>query len=59
MENVVQMVMNNAATYASAEGLIMERHPTMSWTSCAAHYLDLVVDDTRKIGWVISLGLKQ
>lgn len=32
----------------------MERHPTIFWTPCAAHCLDLMLEDIAKIEWVKS-----
>ncbi|XP_059077299.1 uncharacterized protein LOC131876323 [Cryptomeria japonica] len=30
----------------------MQRHPSITWSPCAAHCLDLVLEDIGKIGWV-------
>ena len=40
-ENVVQIVTDNAANYMAAGRLFEMRHPTIFWTSCAAHCIDL------------------
>ena len=32
--------------------LLMERHPTLFWSPCAAHCLDLLLEDLGKLSWV-------
>ncbi|XP_057838277.2 uncharacterized protein LOC131048360 [Cryptomeria japonica] len=51
-ENVVQVVTDNAASYVAAGKLLMERHPKIFWSPCAAHCLDLMLEDIGKLGWV-------
>ncbi|XP_057837206.1 uncharacterized protein LOC131047347 isoform X2 [Cryptomeria japonica] len=51
-ENVVQVVTDNAANYVAAGRLLMERHPSIVWTPCAAHCIDLMLEDIGKIPWV-------
>lgn len=55
VENVVQVITNNAAIYVAIGRLLMERHPTISWTPCVAHCLELLLEDIEKIGWVKSV----
>ncbi|XP_059074240.1 uncharacterized protein LOC131874613 [Cryptomeria japonica] len=52
VENVVQIITDNAAAYVSAGRMLMQRHPSITWSPCAAHCLDLVLEDIGKIGWV-------
>lgn len=52
IENVVQVVTDNAAAYVAAGKLLQDRHPTLFWTPCAAHCLDLLLEDIGKIDWV-------
>ncbi|KAH9310967.1 hypothetical protein KI387_026002, partial [Taxus chinensis] len=52
VENVVQVVTNNAAAYVTAGRLLEERHPTLFWIPCAAHCLDLLLEDIGKLSWV-------
>ncbi|XP_059063100.1 uncharacterized protein LOC131079406 isoform X2 [Cryptomeria japonica] len=52
VENVVQIIIDNAATYVSAGRILQERHPTLFWTPCAAHVLDLLLEDIGKLEWV-------
>ena len=51
-ENVVQVVTDNAANYVAAGRLLMERHPTIFWTPCAAHCIDLMLEDLGKLPWI-------
>jgi hypothetical protein len=50
--NVIQIVTNNAAAYVAAGRLLMERHPTLFWSPCVAHCLDLLLEDLGKLSWV-------
>ncbi|XP_057848877.2 uncharacterized protein LOC131059848 [Cryptomeria japonica] len=52
VQNVVQVVTKNAAAYAVAGRLLQERHPTLFWTPCVGHCLDLLLEDIGKIDWV-------
>ncbi|GLJ04781.1 hypothetical protein SUGI_0003170 [Cryptomeria japonica] len=44
-ENVVQVVTDNATSYVAVGKLLMERHPKIFWSPCAAHCLDLMLKD--------------
>lgn len=48
-EYVVQVVTDNGANFKAAGRLLMERIPTLFWTPCAAHCLDLMLEDFGKI----------
>jgi len=48
-EHVVQIVTNNGANFKAAGRLLMERIPHLFWTPCAAHRLDLLLEDIGKI----------
>ncbi|KAG8378196.1 hypothetical protein BUALT_Bualt08G0112700 [Buddleja alternifolia] len=43
--NVVQFVSNNASNYIAAGYMIEQKYPHIVKTSCAAHYLDLALED--------------
>ena len=43
-ENVVQVVTDNGANYKAAGRILMERFPSLYWTPCAAHCLDLMLE---------------
>jgi hypothetical protein len=50
--HVVQIVTDNAANYVVAGRMLIERHGTMLWTPCAAHCIDLTLEDVGKIPFV-------
>lgn len=47
-ENVVQVVTNNAANYKAAGEMLMEKRKMLFWTPCAAHCIDLMLEDFDK-----------
>jgi hypothetical protein len=47
-DNVVQIVTDNAANYKAAGDLLMEKRKKLFWTPCAAHCIDLVLEDFEK-----------
>ena len=51
-ENIVQIITDNAANYMSAGRLFEARHPTIFWSSCAAHCIDLMLEDIGKLQWI-------
>jgi hypothetical protein len=48
-ENVVQVVTDNGANYKAAGKLLMQWIPTLFWSPCAAHCLDLMLEDIEKL----------
>ena len=52
MANVVQIITDNASNYVLAGKLLEEKHPTIFWTPCAAHCIDLMLEDIGKLDWV-------
>jgi hypothetical protein len=46
---VVQVVTDNGANFKAAGRILMERIPHLFWTPCAAHCLDLMLEDIGKI----------
>eukprot|EP00253_Pinus_taeda_P020806 PITA_20806 len=54
-EHVVQVITDNAANCVAAGRMLMERHPTLFWTPCAAHCIDLMLEDIGKISFVKSI----
>jgi hypothetical protein len=48
-DKVVQVVTDNGANYKAACKLLMERIPTLFWSPCAAHCLDLMLEDIGKM----------
>ena len=51
-ENVVQIVTDNAANYMAAGRLFEDKHPTIFWSSCTAHCIDLMLEDIGKLDWI-------
>ncbi|GAV79120.1 LOW QUALITY PROTEIN: zf-BED domain-containing protein/DUF659 domain-containing protein/Dimer_Tnp_hAT domain-containing protein, partial [Cephalotus follicularis] len=47
-ENVVQVVTDNAANYKLAGEYLMEKRKHLFWTPCAAHCIDLILEDFEK-----------
>ena len=52
VQNVVQVITDNASNYVAAGRMLEEKHPTIWWTPCAAHCLDLMLEDIGKVDWV-------
>jgi hypothetical protein len=48
-EKVVQVVTDNGANYKVVGRILMQRFPTLFWTPCAAHCLDLMLEDIGKL----------
>jgi len=44
-DKVVQVVTDNGSNYKAAGKLLMERIPTLFWSPCATHCLDLMLED--------------
>ena len=51
-QHVVQVITDNAANYVAAGRMLMARYPTLLWTPCVAHCLDLILEDLGKIDWI-------
>ncbi|XP_073109295.1 uncharacterized protein [Elaeis guineensis] len=49
VENVVQVITNNASSYGLAGQLLEAKYPTLYWTPCAAHCVDLMLEDIGKL----------
>jgi hypothetical protein len=47
-ENVVQVVIDNAANYKAAKQLLMEKRKSLFWTPCVAYCIDLILEDFEK-----------
>jgi hypothetical protein len=45
---VVQVITDNVA----AGGILMQRYPSLYWSPCAAHCIDLMLEDTGKLPWI-------
>lgn len=47
-EHVVQVITDNAANNKAASELLMQKWKNLFWTPCAAHYIDLMLEDFEK-----------
>ncbi|CAN0906377.1 hypothetical protein LINGRAHAP2_LOCUS24214 [Linum grandiflorum] len=47
-ENVLQIITDNASAYKAAGTKLMEKRKHLFWTPCAAHCLDLLLEDLEK-----------
>src|SRR5262249_38824911 len=54
-ENVVQIVTDNEASYKAAGKKLMEKRQHLYWVPCAAHCLDLMMEDIGKDKFVAEL----
>jgi hypothetical protein len=52
VHNVVQIITDNAANYVAAGRLLMERNRSLFWTPCAAHCIDLMLEDMGKTSFI-------
>eukprot|EP00253_Pinus_taeda_P021780 PITA_21780 len=52
VQNVVQVITDNAANYVSSGKMLMERHCTLFWTLCATHCIDLLLEDMGKLSFI-------
>ena len=46
--NMVQVITDNTANYKAAGHLLMEKRKNLYWTPCAAHCIDLILEDFEK-----------
>ncbi|XP_039855193.1 uncharacterized protein LOC120713269 [Panicum virgatum] len=49
-ENVVQVVTDNASVNTTAASLLIAKRPSIFWNGCAAHCIDLMLEDIGKLG---------
>jgi hypothetical protein len=47
-KNIVHMVTDNAANYVAASKLLVEEFPSIFWSPCAAHCINLVAGARRR-----------
>ncbi|XP_059068694.1 uncharacterized protein LOC131056578 [Cryptomeria japonica] len=52
VQNVVQVVTDNVVAYVAIDKLLQARHPSLFWSPCVAHCLDLLLEDIGKLSWV-------
>ena len=49
---VVQVVTDNASVNTTAASLLTAKRPSIFWNGCAAHCLDLMLEDIGKLGQI-------
>ncbi|CAA0826198.1 hAT transposon superfamily protein [Striga hermonthica] len=54
IQNVVQVVTDNARPNEAASSLLKAKHPSIFWDGCAAHTIDLMLEDIEKMPRVAS-----
>ncbi|XP_039122041.1 uncharacterized protein LOC120258657 [Dioscorea cayenensis subsp. rotundata] len=55
-KNVVHVVTDNAANYKAAGRLLNDKYPSILWTPCVAHCLNLMLKDIAKIPHIETLA---
>ena len=48
VENVVQIIIDNATNYVVVGKMLERKYKTIFWTPCATHCIDLVLEDIGK-----------
>ncbi|XP_054822674.1 uncharacterized protein LOC129320986 isoform X1 [Prosopis cineraria] len=56
--NIVHLVTDNAANYKAAGRLLNDKYPSIFWSPCAAHCLNLILADIGKMEIVTSLAAR-
>ena len=54
-QNVVQVVTNNGSNCVAMGNILEDEYPSIVWTPCASHSLDLLIEDIGKKIWVDDL----
>jgi hypothetical protein len=52
LHNVVQIITDNAANYVAAGRLLIKRYHSLFWIPCAAHCIDLMLEDMGKASFI-------
>lgn len=52
VEHVVQVVTDNATNCRQMGEIMTREHPSIVWTPCAAHCIDLLIHDLCALPWV-------
>ncbi|KAH7290001.1 hypothetical protein KP509_30G027900 [Ceratopteris richardii] len=54
-KNVVQVITDNGSNCVAMGRLLEAEFPSIVWTPCAAHSIDLLIEDLGKIPWIHSI----
>ncbi|KAK8916562.1 hypothetical protein KSP39_PZI022505 [Platanthera zijinensis] len=49
LENIVQIVTDNAPNYACAASLLLKRYPSLFWSPCASYSIERMLEDISKL----------
>ena len=49
VENVVQVITDNASNYVNAKTRLMGKRKRLWWTPCVAHCIELILEDVGKL----------
>jgi hypothetical protein len=52
LQYVVQVITGNAVNYVVAGRMLMQRYPSLYRSPCAAHCIDLMLEDMGKLPWI-------
>ncbi|KAF2318556.1 hypothetical protein GH714_008884 [Hevea brasiliensis] len=52
VENVIQVITDNAASYVYAGRLLMAKYSSLFWSPCASYCIDKMLEDISKLEWV-------
>ncbi|KAH7277076.1 hypothetical protein KP509_39G033300 [Ceratopteris richardii] len=55
VENVVQVIIDNASNCKRMGKMVEKEFPSIVWTPCASHCLDLLFEDIGKLSWLAPL----
>nr|XP_043618511.1 uncharacterized protein LOC122590246 [Erigeron canadensis]XP_043618512.1 uncharacterized protein LOC122590246 [Erigeron canadensis] len=55
VRNVLQIVTNNEARYVEVGKQIVDSFPSVFWTPCATHCVDLILEDFRELEWISTI----
>jgi len=49
LENIMHMMTSNAFNYVVADKLLVEEFPSIFWSPCATHYINLMLQDVGRL----------
>ncbi|KAH7285060.1 hypothetical protein KP509_33G010500 [Ceratopteris richardii] len=52
VQNVVQVITDNGSNCVSMGRMLEQEFPSIVWTPCAAHSIDLLIEDVGKVPWI-------
>ncbi|XP_021990013.1 uncharacterized protein LOC110886509 isoform X1 [Helianthus annuus] len=55
VRNVLQIVTKNEGRYVEVGKQIADSFPTIFWTPCATHCVDLILEDFRELEWISTI----